>query len=340
MIVLVAAMLVSAGCGGQPGDNGESDADVQDEDTELVAVPDVTGSEGDHAASEIEATGLTVTLAGSDDDEDIGDPRDSAEGCEVVDQTPGPMENAEPESEVELALDCRQADWDNQDGNEWSAWEAAFAEAATEGCEALFDLSPYGALRHDDTEYTATDCGLISAPDPTGDPPSEVPEDPHSAGSGAGFDAGCQAFFDSELIDAVYWGTDAYTAESCQAQNPHVEVSSGRGATDDPARRSRPRASAPGAASVASGACVGTAPDGTRFRIARPSGRIDCAAAKALWREYLRRTPTQGEGSGGAVDGIDGWGCISASAARAREELGSCDKAGSPDAFHVQPASR
>lgn len=69
--------------------------------------------------------------------------------------------------------------------------------------------------------------------------------------------------------------------------------------------------------------------------ITREKGKIDCSGAAALWGEYIRRAPREGQGSGGFVR-LDGWTCISARPPEA-PLLGHCTS-GDGGEFSVQDA--
>lgn len=216
--LLLAALLGLAlgACGSDSTDSPPQDEpageepgqfETPEEEEHFVEVPDVTGMDGQEAVDEIEAEGLTASH----------DELDPAE-CTVEDQDE--TGEVEPDTEVVLTLDCRQRDWDNREGDEWDLFKSSFAVGTTDGCEALFSLSPDGSLYSDDDEYTSTDCTLATDDDPESagvEIPEEVPEDPESVGRSLGFDHGCAALFEAELIDELYYGTDAFTADDCVA---------------------------------------------------------------------------------------------------------------------------
>ena len=62
-------------------------------------------------------------------------------------------------------------------------------------------------------------------------------------------------------------------------------------------------------------------------------GEINCAGAEALWNEFLRLAPTEGQGSSGVVD-IDGWTCAGATLTEARR-AGSWSRADTTATFVV-----
>lgn len=324
------AALLLAGCG-DTGNTSAPEPPGGASDEPAVVVEDVTGHDADDAQTTLDD--LEVEFVAGGEDDDIDAPRNDVAGCEVVDQDPSPGVEVAIGDDVTLGIDCRTVDWENQEGDEWDAFSSAFEDAYTTGCEALFDLSPDGSLHEDGTEYSNVDCPATA--DAADDPPPDVPDDPAAAGEETGFDAGCQALFDDAGITELYHGTDTFTAEDCQDTNPHRAVPASSGSTNRPQRRSTPRA----AKDPVTGTCVGTHKDGSRFRITDPAGDVRCAGAKALWVEFLRRAPTEGVGSGGAVDGIDGWGCLAAPAATAAKRLGSCSRKGTGTSFSVVPAA-
>lgn len=208
LVLLVGALF--AGCASE-ADSPPAEEPAAEQappaEPELVEVPDVTGMDGQEAVDSIEAEGL---YASHDEDDPAG--------CtvEVQDETG----EVDPGTEVILTLDCRQRDWENREGEDWDLFSASFAVGAGEGCEALFSLSPDGTLYADDNEYTWTDCSLATDDDPESagvDIPEEVPDDPEAGGESLGFDHGCNALFDAELVDALFYGTEGFTADDCLA---------------------------------------------------------------------------------------------------------------------------
>ena len=114
-------------------------------------------------------------------------------------------------------LDCRQVDWESQEGDDWDYFTAGYEDGFDQGCQALFDLSPDGSLYDEDTEYTSLDCPTPDAYD--ADYPTDVPDDPETEGYDLGFEAGCDAIFDDVVLSyELYYGEDAYTADDCKAQ--------------------------------------------------------------------------------------------------------------------------
>ncbi len=220
VLVVVAIGLAISGCGSESteapaperqtpvpprADSARDVEPVPDEVEELVEVPEVVGLEGQEAVDAIGAEGLTAS-------HDEPDPA----GCEVEDQDQ--MGEVEPGTEVVLTLDCRQRDWEARDGLDWLDFAAEFVNGAREGCDALFSLSPDGVLYADEDEYTVTDCRLAYEEDPESagvEVPLEVPDDPAALGWSLGFDHGCEALFERELISVLSYGTDSFTAEDC-----------------------------------------------------------------------------------------------------------------------------
>lgn len=208
---LLVAALVGLSLGCQGDDKGQPVPDdspqAVEPSIELVQVPDVIGEDGQDAVDAIEAEGLTAS-------HDELDPT----GCTVEDQDE--TGEVEPETEVVLTLDCRQRDWESREGDDWDLFASSFAVGAGEGCEALFSLSPNGALYADDDEYTSTECSLATYDDPESASvtiPAEVPDDSEAVGESLGFDHGCNALFDQEAIDVLSYGTDDFTADDCMA---------------------------------------------------------------------------------------------------------------------------
>lgn len=297
IVVLIVAAICLAGCGELSGDASSNDPDAA-----TVTVPDVVDLDGSDAESQIEDAELTVTFAASTDDEDIGEPRPDATGCKVVDQDPSGDDEVDPDTDVSLELDCRQTDWENQDGDEWDDYQSQFDNAVDEGCDAVF--TSHLSLYDNDQEYSSLDCASISAPDAADDVPGDVPDDPSSAGSEAGFDAGCVALFDSVGTDALFYGEDSVTADDCQASNPYRSASAGRGDSDS-----------------AQGECVGSVA-GKSFTIELTAGSVPCAKARSTWIMYSRRAPREGAGSSAALN-VGKWLCSSASPTEA-PRLGTC----------------
>jgi hypothetical protein len=210
IVLAIASVLVLSSCTTSDMSSASgSDPDAFEPDYGLV-VPDVVGMDGADAESEIDSAGLTAYY-------DVNDPA----GCEVTDQSLAADAEAAEGEPVELTLDCRQRDWESQDGDDWMSYTDAFDGAAQEGCEALFGETDNGSLYEDDTEYTALDCESVSLPAADEAPPTDVPDDAASEGGRAGFDGGCAALFESFLSYTVYWGNDSYSEDDCTNLNPY-----------------------------------------------------------------------------------------------------------------------
>lgn len=247
LVTLVVGLLglALAGCSAGSEEAGSTSAgsdaavspDEPSSDGSGISVPDVVGSDGADALSEIEDAGLTTSLAdGTGEDAEFDPSRDPA-GCEVTDQNPVGGEGAGEGDEVELQLDCRQIDWENQEGSDWEAYNDAYDSAFDDGCDGLFAQSPDGSLYEDDTEYTATDCQSLNPGDGSDDAelPSDVPDDPGATGTELGETAGCRALFDQQGVVSLNYGTDSYTAEDCP-EGSVASSSSGPSNTGRPSR--------------------------------------------------------------------------------------------------------
>jgi hypothetical protein len=126
----------------------------------------------------VEAEGLTATLADANSEVSFDASRD-ATGCEVTDQEPAAGDTLAEGDEVTITVDCRQVDWENQQGPDWDSFSDAYASAFDDGCQALFGTSPDGSLYEDDYEYTAIDCQNLNPGDGSSasDLPGDVPDD-------------------------------------------------------------------------------------------------------------------------------------------------------------------
>ena len=209
-----------------------------------VEVPDVVGSDGADAVSQLEDAGFTVTLAdGTGEDSEFDSSRD-ASGCETTDQSPSGGDTASDGDDVEIQLDCRQTDWENQEGTAWDAYNEAYSSSFDDGCTELFSVSPDGSLYEDDTEYTEGDCQALNPGDGSDDAdlPSDVPDDAEASGTELGEVAGCRALFDEQGLSSLNYGTDSYTADDCpvggggggggSAAAPRVSAPAGRKKAD------------------------------------------------------------------------------------------------------------
>jgi hypothetical protein len=119
--------------------------------------------------------------------------------------------------EVILTLDCRQADWDNQEGDDWNAFAAGFSDGYADGCSDLFSASPDGFLYEGDYEYSEVDCTTLEPDVADADVSPDVPEDPVSEGYELGHETGCQAIFEDQGLTELYHGDSYVTPENCQA---------------------------------------------------------------------------------------------------------------------------
>jgi hypothetical protein len=195
----------SSGADSSTYDDGRGIYD--DSSDELVEVPDVTDEDGADAVSSLEDAGFSVSLT-----EDDG--RD-ATGCTVTDQDP--IGEAEDGADIQLTLDCRQIDWDNQTGEDWDAFNEAYSTGWDEGCDEAFDNSPDGSLYYDGEEFTSMDCQGNNPGDATSaDIPADVPDDPTVDGEELGVSDGCASAFDDLSPEAVlYYGEDGYDSSYC-----------------------------------------------------------------------------------------------------------------------------
>lgn len=273
----------------------------------------MTAEDAADAVSEVEGADLTATAT-----DQTGVDRSDPAGCEVTGQDPSGGSEAEPGDEVMIEVDCRQTDWDNQEGDDWEAFADAYEAGFDAGCEDLFDLSPTGALYADDREYTDLDCP--SAPDPAdANLPTDVPDDPDAAGDELGQADGCEAAFDDNGVSVLSYGAPHYTVADCEGAGAGTKNSTATGPRPTPARTR-----------------CGPARLGGQYVVIRATeGEINCEGAAALWSAYLRHASTEGHGSSGAVE-IDGWGCSSASPA-SRPRVGSCSARNTQFEVYEQP---
>lgn len=302
-----------AACSSPDGGSTDQSGVLEDEPTANLEVPDVTGEDGADAVSEVENVGLTASFEDGD-----GLSRDDGAGCTVEEQVPAGGDTAAEGDEVMLTLDCRQADWDNEEGGVWDEFTSGYETGFDEGCQALFNLTPNGSLYEDDIEYTELDCP--SADVSNADKPADVPDDPESEGHDLGFDDGCDAIFDDvALTFELYNGNESYTADDCKAQG-------GAGGALPPSH------SDGGGGGDASRDCPPARAGGTFFAVRPVKGRVSCSGATALWKAYLSAAPSRGRGSSGYTE-IDGWGCLSAKVPE-KPRLGSCSKGASEFAVY------
>ena len=294
-------------------------------------MPDVSGSDGADAVSTIEAEGLTATLSDAEDDPLFDSQRD-ASGCEVHDQDPVAGAILEEGGEVTITVSCAHVDWENREGSAWEAFSESYGSGFDEGCQALFDQPPDGSLYEDDYEYTAVDCQNENSGDGSeaSDIPSDVPDDPESAGTEIGELDGCTALFQNQSVYSLNHGEESWTEADCPIGGDVASRTDGGGG--DGTGSSSPMAGEP-RAKRAGAMCAAKRADGTPIVIEIDSGQVNCRGAEALWNEYMRRAQNEGMGSGAALE-LEGWSCIAASAAQA-PKAGGCSAADGSGAFNV-----
>jgi hypothetical protein len=284
-----------------------------------VEVPDAADGDGADAWTAMENAGLSPTFADVNQDASFDPGRDGT-GCDVIDQYPAAADMATEGDEVEITIDCGQVDWENQEGSAWDDFNDAYASSFDDGCQELFDASPDGSLYEDDQEYTIYDCQNLNPGDASdgSDVPTDVPDDPESAGIELGELDGCQALFEQEGVYSLNWGSDSVTEDDCPLGGIAVTL---------PPRRTRHKPT------LATGSCTGRQADGTRVSINTDKGKVNCTGAVALWNEWLKRAPTEGAGSSGVVE-FEGWRCAGALLTD-ESHLGSCQKLDGTAGFTV-----
>ena len=173
----------------------------------IVEAPDVTGEDGQDAVDLIEAEGLTASLG----EHDGHDPT----GCVVEDQSQ--IGEVDPGADIELTLDCRQVDWENQEGEVWTLFDEAYSSGWDQGCEQAFSNSPDGTeLHYEGTTFTAVDCEDEKPGDASSaDIPSDVPDDPEGLGEELGISDGCRAAFDLSDDGTLYYGSESFDSSLC-----------------------------------------------------------------------------------------------------------------------------
>ena len=325
LLATAACLAAFCGCGGSSTSRTASEAepaagwavedDASEDGTPTIEVPDVGGQDGWAAVSDAEAEGFAVVLEDATEDPHF-DPTRDPDGCEVLDQDPAAGAELEEGAEVTLFVDCRQVDWDNQEGSVWDDFDSAYQRGFDDGCDALFAISPDGYLYENDSEYTVLDCTLVrpgSAAEAT-DLPAEFPEEPETEGAALGALDGCQMMFSENFISTLSYGEDTVSDLDCESIAATVAA--------PPAIESAGKKSRRGERAAAGSSCSKQLPDGTPIVLEVNRGDINCDGAAALWAEYVRRAPTEGTGSAGYVE-LDGWSCASASPNEA-PRLGSC----------------
>jgi hypothetical protein len=177
------------------------------EGAESAVLPDLTGEDGQVAVDKLENLGMLVSLS----EDDGRDPT----GCTVEGQDQ--FGEIEAGTEVVLTLDCRQIDWDNQEGEDWDLFNQAYSTGWDDGCDEAFFNSPSGSLYYDSEEFTSLDCELNNPGDASGaDIPIDVPDDPQSAGEDLGMTDGCMSAFDDLSLDgSLYYGDEAFDSSFC-----------------------------------------------------------------------------------------------------------------------------
>jgi hypothetical protein len=334
---LLATMLCTAGlgCGSAAPDRTAPSADDDSAQDELV-IPDVSGGDGDDAASAVEQAQLEPVLADANDDPSFDSGRD-ATGCDVTDQDPAAGAPAEEGDEVTITVDCSQVDWENQEGPQWEAFDEAYQAAFDDGCQQLFDQSPNGSLFEDDTEYTAIDCQNENPGDASeaSDVPGDVPDDPEDAGTELGQLDGCQSLFEQESVISLNYGQTSYTENDCPVGAP---VAAQAPSKTTASKTATTKTSASSTSRARTGEiCGGTKDDRTPLTLDITKGSVKCSGAVALFNEWLRRAPNEGQGSGGALK-LYGWTCVGALATQA-PRMGTCERAGNDAAeFEVYEA--
>ncbi len=283
-IAVLAAVLVVAltGCGTDASTTSDAEDQAYIGEDGGVEVPDVSLEDGADAVSDVEHEGLTAALVGANDDFGFDSSRD-ATGCEVVDQSPAAGELIAEGNEVEITVDCAQVDWENQEGSGWDAFNDGYTVGFDEGCDELFDESPDGSFYEDDYEYTVVDCQNLNPGDGSvaADLPSDAPDDPEATGLELGQLDGCRALFVEHGVRSLNSGTDSITESECPI-----------GAYNAPPPRKRNKRKR----QLTSDGCTGEQADGTPITIEVERGEINCAGAEALWNEFLRLAPTEGQG--------------------------------------------
>jgi hypothetical protein len=288
---------------------------------EGIEAPDVSGEDAADAVSDVEAEELTATLADDGEDDPLFDTSRDPSGCTVTDQDPAAGEPVDDGGEVTIYVDCRQVDWENQDGSDWETFSEAYTAGFDDGCDALFNESPNGSLYEDDYEYTVIDCQNENPGDGSeaSDAPVDVPDDPEASGTELGELDGCQALFENQGVASLNYGEQSITEDQCPI---------GGTATVAPDKSGADSRTAGSASSAlrAGDTCQGRENDGTPIVIRATEGKVNCKGAVALLNDWLRRAPKEGVGSGGYVQ-LYGWECGGAPAAKPNR-VGSCRRDG------------
>ncbi len=299
----------AAGCGAETGEPIENEPAAVEETapTEGVEVPDALSGDGADAVSAVEAAGLSPLLEDSTEDPNFDSDRD-ATGCEVMGQEPTVGDLVDEGAEVVITVSCAQVDWENREGSVWESFSDAYSEGFDAGCGALFAESPDGALYEDDDEYSIVDCQGEKPGDAehASEVPDDAPDDPEGVGTEVGERDGCAALFENRALSSLSYGEISFTSADCpigggtQSTAPGASAGGGSGETGSASSTQRE-----------GGTCSAQDSSGVAITLEVDSGEVSCSGAEALWKEYLRRAPNEGVGSGGAVE-FDGWSCISA----------------------------
>jgi len=216
LLAVLTVVALLAGCGSSPAvESGVGDAPP---DAAQVESMNVSWSQSDDPAdviAQFEAAGIPLDTVSPD-----GELIDSYDVVDCLLEDVQPLGPYMPGDNVTIEIDCRQRDWDRQEGDVWDEFALAYAAGFDDGCSAVFsDLSPDGYLYADDFEYSDLDCSIGSefdAPEATG-LPSDVPDSPAQVGSELGAYDGCVRIFDdaggylsygSQEFDSSYCGVD------------------------------------------------------------------------------------------------------------------------------------
>ena len=136
-----------------------------------------------------------------------------------------------------------------------------------------------------------------------------MPEDPRAARYELGLEDGCRSLFENHHVWTLSYGDDSYTEFDCPVGGVRASQ-----------------------ASADKGGCSGNA-HGRPVRIRITSGDVNCKGALALADEWMRRAPTEGEGSSAAME-LYGWLCSGATATEPHR-IGSCSRPDKDDEFEI-----
>ena len=131
-------------------------------------------------------------------------------------------DNASPDQSLDQSAsdyEQRQSDWENQEGDDWDTFNAAYSEGWDTGCEDAFQGSPDGSLYDQGDEFTSSDCQANNPGDASSvDIPPDVPDDAQSDGDALGETDGCISAFEDLPSDGggvLYYGEDGYDESVC-----------------------------------------------------------------------------------------------------------------------------